>query len=231
METQQRTDRNETEVPSPRCDNYEDYLSDEQGYAWDARDVVSVDTLERHDDILALTGEELQELVPADYDDFIRWAIARRWHQLDRLEPAIEVARTVVDGETDHRAIHYSEARLAVARLLEEAGRLDEAVEMTTTLAEEDDTYRPYGRLLHAMIRLRSGKGAGGDRAEEILDSLYETHSDDAELQYEIAEDLARSGFGEMAETWIERTSETAERTGNRAVQVDLELLEPRMGH
>jgi tetratricopeptide (TPR) repeat protein len=218
----------ETEPPSPRCDNYDGYLTDEQGYAWDARDIVSVEDLEVHDDMLARSEETLGELVPADYDDFVRWGMARRWRQLGRLDLAAEVARTVVDGERDHAAIHYPEATLAVAGLLEEADQIDAAIDILDRLSDAKAPYGAYAQLAEAMIRLRRGDEGARERASEILDDLHASHPEDAELHFEVAEDLTRSGFGELAEVWIRRTREAAEKTGNRAVLVDLTLLEQR---
>jgi tetratricopeptide (TPR) repeat protein len=212
--------------PESRCDNYTSYLDETYGYAYAARDIVSIQDLERHDALLEGSEPGLDERDPDELDDFLRLGMARGWRRQGRLERFLQVVDVVLNSDDDHPAVDYGEVYLLAARALVDDTRYERALSMLERAIErseyDDREYRQLkGVTLHQM--------GEHERAAECLDALADDHPDDVETYYEVAEDFARIGVEDVARRWISRAREVAERLGDRAVEVDLKLLESRL--
>lgn len=213
-------------APPSRCDNYEEYLADEMGYAWNARDVVAMSTLERHDELAAASAEELEQEDFSELNDFLRWAVARRWAQLGHVERFAVAVNNLLESMEPSALLQYHEIYLTSARLLADADHHDQALallERYSSIGPEDAS--PALRL-RAVIHLGRDDIEAG---EDVLAELRETFGQQPEVCFEVAETLAGAGYTERAAEWLKRARAAAEEVGDRPILVDIELLEGRL--
>ncbi len=219
----------ETDRPSPapsRCDNYEQFLEDTYGYAYSARDIVSTDALERHDRLASeASADELAE-INRDLDDFERLGLARGYLRTGELEAFADELDNLLDSEDVHPAITYSELPLLAAEVLTDHDRFDRALDYLERAIERWPDHSIAARRQRALVVLHAD---GPDAARSHYERLADNHPDDPELRFEFAEDLHAHGHPELARTWLQRARSTAERVGDRALLVDLELLKTRL--
>lgn len=222
------TPADDTEAPAQVVsDNYERYLEDEYGYAYAARDILPLRLLESHDRLVddphgALETREFEAL-----DDFEKFGYARGLADEGDLETFAAVLDALLDSDDDHDGLQYHEIPLFGARVALRHGVPERATDWLKRGVEQwPDRARP-ARLLRARIALRSEEP---DRAASIYEALVDDHPNDPELRFEIAEDLASEGYETQASDWISRARETAERVGDTSIEVDLDVLEARVG-
>jgi len=204
-------------------DDYERYLEDEYGYAYGARDMLPLRVLERHDYLADQPREALEEMNVEELDDFEMLGLARGLADDGEFEAFADVLERLLESDAGHDAIRYPEIALFGALIALRHGEAERADEWLRRSADRwTDRARP-AHLLRAQIAVREGDR---ERAHDLYRSLAEDHPDDPEVAYEIAEDLADEGRKEWAAEWVERCRERAERAGDRAVLVDLDILE-----
>lgn len=203
-------------------DDYPTYVTDELGYAWDAWEIVTSDEMRRHDELLAASADELSQIDPGTLDDLSRWAYARRARELQGEDAFIDVARLVLGSTaegagTAHPALDYAEVHYAVAASLANVGALDEAAVVvsaaTTSWPDDSDL-----RRLDVCIAVRSRPEVAAARVEKFVDD----HAGDAELLFELAEDLAGMGMVELAGVALDACQVAATGT---STMIDVELL------
>lgn len=213
-------------APSSRCDNYERYLEDEYGYAYFARDIVSIEEIERHDRFVESPADRQPDRPLDDDDDFSLLGLARGWKRADNIDAFIEVIEHLIASEEDHPAVAYHELPLLAAIVLSKAGEFDTAIALLDQGIEKwPDQKRPT--LQHkALVLLQAGEL---EAASELHESLVRQHSDDPEVPYEIAEDLRQTGHPDRAEGWLDRAESSAKEVGDKSLLVDVELLRNRL--
>lgn len=222
-----QSDENRQQPAGPRCDDYEEYLAETRGYSYDARDIVTIETLRRHDALRTDPAEALddRDLELDDLDDFERLGAARGWLRRDEPTKFWEAIQPVLEEPEDNRAVSYADAHLWVAGVLADAGKYEAARRLVGEFADQwpDD---PRGRQMEARFLVETD---GPEAARKAYEQLVDEFGEEVELLYEIAEDLEAVGATELAREWLERTRERAEELGDRAILVDLELLEQEL--
>ena len=203
-------------------DNYPEYLEHEYGYAYEVADVMSQAALARHEELLHLDAGALEQVNLEDLDDFQLWAVARAWRRLGEFERFVELSRRLIDSDDEHPVVIYSEISRWLARELTGHERTEEAQQI---LAEHLERW-PSDTQARALAGLVAYVASDDDAR---LQTLVDDYPDDAELHFEIAEDLWRFGRGEAASKWLEQADKAAERSQDASVRVDIELLADRI--
>jgi hypothetical protein len=204
-------------------DNYTEYLEHEYGYAYEVADVMSQTAIARHDSLLHAGAEELDGVELDSLDDFQKWAVARSWRRLGDTDRFFETCRTLLDSEETHPVVIYSEISRWLAEELARAERLDEARQ---TLTAHLDRW-PSDIQAREMIGIIDLLADQDDDAR--LRELVEEYPADAELRFEIAEDLWRFGKTDAAKSWLDEARQVAKSSGDQASLVDIELLAGRI--
>lgn len=204
-------------------DNYPEYLDREYGYVYEVDDVMSQGALKRHDHLLHADEDALMEAEPDAQNDFFCWAIARAWRRLGEFDRFVSICGDLLDGGEEHPVVVYSEISRGLARALVSAARLEEATETMRAHLERwpDDI---EARQLAGVIDLLAKPVDEGR-----LEALLEEFPADAELCFEISEDLWRFGEDAKAAEWLERARQAAEESKDHAAKVDIELLAGRL--
>lgn len=210
----------------PRCDNYERYLRDEYGYAYNARDVVELQELERHDRCRSAPREVFGEQELAELGDFSLLGLARGMCELDEIEPFVEIVERLVASEDSHPAVVYHEIPLLAGLVLAEDGRHETAIALLDRGIERWPDARLPALQQKALVLLDA---EGADSATELWERIAEQWPDDAELRFEIAEDLWRAERPRLARRWLNEARSTAERVGDDPLLVDIDVLEERL--
>lgn len=208
------------------ADNYERYLEDEYGYEYGARDILPIRVLESHDRLADDPEAGLADRELDDLGDFERLGLARGFAAAGAFESFADVLDRLLESDAEHEAVRYPELPLLGARIALRHGADERALDWLRRGTERwPDRARP-ARLLRARITLRRGDH---ERAAELYESVAEDHAADPELAFEIAEDLVAEGFTDWASEWAARSRETAQRVGDTAIEVDLDVLEARI--
>lgn len=203
-------------------DNYPEYLEHEYGYAYEVADVMSQAALEQHETLLHAEPQALEALELSELDDFQIWAVARAWRRAGRFDRFLEVTRRLLSSEDEHPVVIYAEISRWVAAELAGDGRLEEASELLVEHLNRWDNDLQARELAAVVDFLENDDDASIRR-------LGDEHPDDAELLYDIAEDLWRFDRLDAAGKWLDETRLVAERIGDEALIVDVELLETRI--
>lgn len=205
-------------------DNYPEYLDDELGYAWDAWDILPADVIRRHDALVAATQSELADIDPAGLDDLDRWAYARACRRAGDIDGFLEAARLVLASEQGHRGLNYPDVYVATIQAMARAERIDEANLHLEQLRERwpEDT-----RSVRLAVFVASVWDVAS--AREALNDAIEHHQDDAELLFEIAEDLHVTERPELCREALLAVEAAAERTGATAVLVDVTVFREKL--
>lgn len=201
-------------------DNYEEYLSDELGYAWGVWDRQSLAAIARHDELLNADAETVAATDPASLDDLERLALARAAHRASDVEAELDALRLIASEPMEHPGVHYVEIFERLASRLCDESLFDEAEMMLDRLQGQEWCEHPpnYAR---ALVRFRSDRTQG----IEPFESLLAESPDDAELRFDLAEDLAAFGAEEHVEPLLAAAEEIARRTGIDAVLVDIAVF------
>ncbi|MBA2662141.1 MAG: hypothetical protein H0U74_07580 [Bradymonadaceae bacterium] len=209
------------------ADGYLSYVDDELGYSYEAWDVLSVEAIRAHDVILHTDSASLDAVDRLTIDDFERWALARAYRRCGELEGFFGVCESLTLSTAAHPGIVYTEVVELYAEELARANRLAKA---QSKLAEARLRWPEPGALPYAIdarILLLAGDL---DLALGRYRALADAHPDDAELRFEIAEDLTQNSQTSSAGPWLDEALAVAERVGDRALIVDIELLRIELG-
>ena len=204
-------------------DNYPEYLEHEYGYAYEVADVMPQAAIARHEALLHAAPEELDALDLASLDDFQKWAVARAWRRLEDHHRFLEISRAILASTEEHPVVIYSEISRWVAQQLAGDDKLDEAKQLLT------DHLQRWPSDVQAEELLGVVEFLGEDGTDEPLRALAARFPADAELRYEIAEDLWRFGERQAAAAWVEEARLAAEQSADEAALVDIELLAERI--
>jgi len=216
----------ETAVAEPRSDNYERYLEDTYGYAYSARDIVAIESLERHDELVGRPTLDGREIDEQDLGDFERLGLARGLYRDGQFEAFCRQIEQLLDSDHEHPAVAYPELPLLAALVLRRADRYERAASILERGRELwPDAALPMTQQ-RALIILAT---RGPETAQQVYQSLADDHPDDPELRFEIAEDLWCQDHLEMAAQWADRAEEVAERVGDDPSLVDIQLLKRRL--
>ncbi|MFP4598920.1 MAG: tetratricopeptide repeat protein [Persicimonas sp.] len=207
-------------------DNYPEYVEQVYGYAYEVDDVMSQQALARHDELLRATPDQLEQVDVGSLDDFQLWAVARAWRRQGDFDRFVEFSERLLSSDNQHPVVIYSEISRGLARELAGVGRLQDARERLETHLQEWEG-DVQARQLAGVIDVLEDDEQDND---EQLRRLAREFPSDAELRFEIAEDLWRFGSHQPAEKWLDEAREVARETGDHATLVDIELLADKLG-
>lgn len=205
------------------CDNYPEYLDQAWGYSYVARDIVSVATLDRHDQFVDAEADELDELERDELDDFLLWGVARGYRSEGRIDGFVDCVDRLLESDDGHAALDYREIHLSAARSLVSAHRFDRARDVLDRYVDRwPDAAMPAQRE-RCLVEIEAGDGGG-----EQVRSFLATH-DDPEAALELAEDLAAADRPDLARDVVARARERTRQRGDSALMVDVELIERQL--
>lgn len=204
------------EMQSEEVDGY-GHMAEELGYRecdWERLDEAEID---RHDDVLDWSPEQLRELDLDAESDLILWAAAQAWADLDDDAAFHDIALRIVRSDNQHPAVDYAEicVELINDEILE--GDWDVAVKLLDDLQRlvpDDASVRARYEATITIMRGERDKGLA--MMQEILDNA----GDDAGLVLAVGEDLIACEELDRAKEVLEGAEELA-RTEN-----DAELIE-----
>lgn len=199
------------------ADGYATYTDDELGYRFNAWDITSIEAIRLHDSIIHSDAEALQTMNTSMFDDLQRWAFARACRKHNLTEQFFMICEQLTGSESEHPALNYPEILETYAVELARADRLEQAQSLVQNAPSHSTPLDLPGRL----ALLANNEHA----AREIFETLAAEHPDDAELRFDIAEDFAQQGFSASATEWLQHAQQVAQRCGDQALLVDIELL------
>ena len=209
-------------APDSRCDDYESYLEEEYGYAYAAREIVPLQELESHDALLADPDNGLGGRGVDDLNDFELLGRARGYRRAGQTEAFLETTERIFGDNPNHPAVDYAEVHLLAALGFSQAGDVQRAVGLLDKCADNWSDMVVAAGQLKAVVLIQAGRNQD---AQAVYDGLADSHGDDPEMFFEIAEDLVRLGEPDRASAWLDRAATTAERVGDDALSVDIRLL------
>lgn len=202
-------------------DNYQEYPEDEYGYTYDAWDLLGLSEVDRHDDLIAASLDELQARDLDALDDLEKLAVARGFLGHDEVEPFVEACRSILESDVRHPGIVYPEVAVYAARIL---ARFDRP----RALAWLQDFDEQAEELMETRI-LRGVLEVFVNDSTEALDEIVEEYTDEPELYYEVAEEYLRQEDLGRAREWLDQAREKARSVGDRATQIDIDLLSSKL--
>jgi len=212
-------------------DNYEDYLDDECGFAYDFADRMTPEDIAEQDSILFASAAQLralEEAAPEPANGLNLWMRARAWERLGDAARYFELCAQLLDASPEHPLLIYPEISRRVARKRAEQAEFGAAQQRLRTHLERWPQDLQAERL-GAVIDFLAGR-AEIDTAQDAdlaLRAFASRFPEDAELRYEIAEDLWHFGSTEAARAWLEEAREVATQH-DLTTLVDIELLRAR---
>jgi tetratricopeptide (TPR) repeat protein len=148
----------------------------EAGYLW--TDAEQADRLPPEDYRLhaalleEIEAEELEAIDLGGANDYILWAAAQAFDEIDRPERAIDLLRRVTASTGRHPALDYPAIRLRLADQLKDRGEYDAALLEVERAAGEDGGLADACRERRAEILVLMGRRAEGIRLFEMAARL-----------------------------------------------------------
>ncbi len=213
-------------------DPYPEYVDDEFGYAYHAWEVISARESKRLQKILHLDElsprEQSQAMAPLS--DLERWALARKALRQDQPLLYLELVDPIAQGDMTNPALHYAEILVDLARhhLLQGQEDTCDAI-LEKMKAQWPDFEDVVFDIIKARLTLQDGRH---DEAHDALNTHLgrsEELGDDIDLHFELAEDFLNAQSPYHAQIWSQRTRQLAQRDGDDATLVDLDLLDQRL--
>ncbi|MGM0558008.1 MAG: tetratricopeptide repeat protein [Myxococcota bacterium] len=202
-------------------DDYPEYPEDEYGYTYDAWDLLNLGETDRHDRLLEAPLDELEALDLETIDDLQRLAVARGFRRQGERQQFIRTCRQILKTDARHPALVYPEVSVFAAR---EMAREDPARALAWLEEFEDQADELMeGRILAAVLesKLKDSRSK--------LEALVDEHRDEPEMYYEVADEYLRQQLPDLARQWLGDAREKARSVGDRALLVDIELLEAKL--
>lgn len=204
------------EMQSVEVEGY-GHMAEELGYRecdWDRLNEAEID---RHDDVLDWSPDQLRALDLDKESDLVLWAAAQAWADLDDDAAFQNIAMRIVKSENQHPAIDYAEicVELVNDEILE--GNWEAAITLLDDLQRlvpEDLSVR--ARYEATICIMRGEREQGLTKMQELLDNA----NGDAGLVLAVGEDLIACEELGRAREVLDGAEELA-RTEN-----DTELLE-----
>jgi hypothetical protein len=210
-------------------DNYPEYIDDEFGYAYEIADRMTQREIARHDELLhadaaaldALDKNELEKNELGELNDLELWATARARRRLGDEARYFAICEALLASDDEHPLIIYPEISRRVAFQRALAGDLDPARARLAAHLERWPDDLQAEQLAAVLDFLASSD-------DDAMRRLVERFPRDAEIRFEIAEDLWRLARPDAAFAWLDEARRVA-TLHDRATLVDVELLAARM--
>lgn len=212
-------------------DNYEEYLDEECGYAYDFADRVTPEDVAMQDSILAASAAQLRALddaAPEPANGLHLWMRARAWERLGDSARYFDLCAQLLDAGPEHPLLIYPEISRRVARHHAARAQLGAAQARLGTHLERwpQDLQAEQLRAVVDFLQRRADTGPPED-ADAALRAFASRFPEDAEIRYEIAEDLWHFGSFEAARAWLKEARDVATQH-DLTTLVDIELLHAR---
>lgn len=207
-------------------DNYTEYLDEECGFAYDIAEQMTRQDIATQDAIIQASPQELRAIEDAmatPENGLHLWMLARAWEQAGEMDRYFDLCARLLAAEDAHPLVIYPEISRRVARQHALAGDFERAQQRLRAHQERwaDDA---QAQQLAALI----GYLASPEADDSALRALVAKSPQDAEIRFEIAEDLWLFERPDAAAAWLDEASEVA-RQFDPATLVDVELLRARM--
>ena len=149
--------------------------------------------------------EELEGLDLKDADDYVLWAAAQAFEELERHEGAIAVLKRIAASTSPHPALDYPDILFRLEELLKDRGDYDEALPLLHRVEQIDSNLRERCDERRAEILILRGEPAEGLR---LFEKTARAFPDDPWVPLRAAWALLTSGsYGEIPRLidWCEK--------------------------
>jgi len=148
---------------------------------------------------------EEEDLEATDLDranDYILWAVAQAFDEVDRVEEAVAILRRMVSSTTRHAAIDYPAILLRLADHLKDRGDYDEAIRLVDRAAKENRELAEACRGRQAEILVLMGRRSEGIR---LFEKAARRAPDDPWVPLQAAWAFLQRGEYDDARDWAGR--------------------------
>ncbi len=194
-------------------------LALELGYRdfdWDQLDEGEV---ERHDEIIDMSPDELEQLDPAKLNDLHRWAAAQAWAEHENMERFTELATMLVEGDHKHPALDYGEIGLELVSdlMLEEEFTEARALLKRVSALVDDDAHLVH-RYEASLDILEGDRDTGLAKIQAIIDQ----NETDPVVLLALAEDLLSVGEFEQSGQLLDQAEDLARMDNDKSLLEDI---------
>ena len=212
-------------------DNYPEYVLETFGYQYDALEVIDREALTRHDNLRHASREELERAMGdgegVERDALAALAIAHRWRELEALEESAEALEFILSAPP-HASVAIDEVfEFAILTRLT-LKQYDRARHLLDAPPEWTESWHRLP-LLSGLVATLEGDPSDGERMFDAYIDDEGAEGERGERCYETAELLSDYLEHELAKTWLVRARSRAEAEADRALLVDITLMEDKL--
>jgi tetratricopeptide (TPR) repeat protein len=188
----------------------------ESGYAWDferQERELPEDEYRTHVAILdEMDEDDLKSLDFSRSGDYILWAVAQAFEELDRRDEAVEVLKRIAGSVARHPALSYPDILLRLQEYLRDSGDYVGSVTILDQVERLDAARSDDCRERRAEILVLSGRTAEGLR---LYERAMRDAPDDPWVPLMAAWSLLQRGDYDRALLWIDRGEEALRRVAD----------------
>lgn len=194
-------------------------LALELGYRdfdWDQLDDAEV---ERHDEIIEMSPDELAKLDVAHLTDLQKWAAAQAWAEHEELEQFSVLSTALINGDHKHPALDYGEIGLELVSDLMLEEQFSEARALLARVAPlVDDEAHLVHRYEASLDILEGDRDTGLEKIQSIIDQ----NETDPVVLLALAEDLLSVGEFEQCGQLLDQAEDLARMDNDRSLLEDI---------
>ncbi len=183
------------------------------GYAWSFEDQerrLPEAEYRAHAAILDdMEEEDLDALDLSQAGDYVLWAAAQAFEELERLDDAVALLKRIAASERRHPALRYPDILLRLAEHLKERGDYDEALGSLARVEREDPELRDACAEERASVLVLSGRVEEGIR---LFEAAARVAPEDPWVDLIAAWALLQRGRYEEALAWVDDGERALER-------------------
>jgi len=189
-------------------------------YDWSQLDA---DERARHDELLEMGADELEDVKAKSLEPLHRWAYAQACARVGDREEFQETCRLLLRARKKHDGLMYEDIYLELLSDLAEQENFDEAFEWLDKFEKKFEDEKDIHQRVRGLLLIESGEIHKG---KKLLDKLMSGASDRGEMHLEIGDDLLAMGHPEMAIRVLDRGKDFARR--NRDTELMTAIDETR---
>jgi tetratricopeptide (TPR) repeat protein len=194
-------------TPNPEAAAEEDAPS--EGYAWgyarQERELPEQDYVAHIRLLDEIDEEALETLDLADADDYLLWAAAQAFEELERDDDAIALLKRIAASTSSHPALYYPDILFRLEDMLKDRGHYGEALSLIDRVEQSEPGLRDRCNERRAEIMVLRGEPAEGLR---LFQETARAFPDDPWVPLRAAWALLASGRYAEVVRWIETSEE-----------------------